>query len=73
MGASNRVEIGLSYCPQATWDGGINSLESIPGLLKRQWRKLDLSSSLINKKIVLILFIVKLTKTVECGKEDNGE
>jgi hypothetical protein len=31
MGASNRVGIGLSYRPAV----GIDSLESIPGLLKR--------------------------------------
>jgi hypothetical protein len=32
-----------------------------------------LSSLFGNQKIVFKLFIVKLTKTVECGKEDNGE
>ena len=35
MGAKNRVGIGLSTGPRkATKAGGINSLESIPGLLK---------------------------------------
>jgi hypothetical protein len=35
MGARKRVEIGLSYRPARLQAGGIDSLESIPGLQKR--------------------------------------
>jgi hypothetical protein len=34
MGARNRIGIGLSYRPARLQAGGIDSLESIPGLLK---------------------------------------
>jgi hypothetical protein len=30
-----RIQIGIGPARQATWADGINSLESIPGLLKR--------------------------------------